>query len=100
MGLYRMNLKENNMEKYVLMNTICPECAGEGKTETMTWLTYDGDQTWKVEMCEKCSGSGSVEVPAKCFFCEDEVLESEQGEFEYVCHAYCLEESRQEYVVT
>lgn len=40
----------------------CPDCAGYGYTETLTWLTYDGDQTWRNDVCETCWGAKEIEV--------------------------------------
>jgi hypothetical protein len=81
---------------YALTTTECPECAGEGRLETMTALSYDGAQTWKVEVCPHCGGDGVSFEPIKCPFCDDAILKSELAENEWgtACHASCLEESR------
>jgi transcription elongation factor Elf1 len=41
----------------------CPECHGEKVLETMTGLTYDGAQTWKIVRCPKCDAEGEIEAP-------------------------------------
>lgn len=87
-------MKQSN-ELYVLMNRECPECGGEGRLETMTGLTYDGAQSWKVEVCPHCSGDRFSWEPVKCPFCGDDILKSELGDDEgSACHASCLEESK------
>ena len=87
-------MKQSN-ELYVLMNRECPECGGEGRLETMTGLTYDGAQSWKVEVCPHCGGDRFSWEPVKCPFCGDDILKSELGDDEgSACHASCLEESK------
>lgn len=39
----------------------CPDCHGECVTETMTYLSVDGDQRWNIERCETCGGLGEVD---------------------------------------
>ena len=70
----------------------CPGCGGEGYTENMTWLTYDGAQTWVRNQCHECHGDKFVNVPARCTGCDEEVL-AKIGEWVkdgdgYMC-AYC-----------
>ena len=40
--------------------TVCPECDGDGYYYVMTWLTYEGDQTWRRVTCETCRGNGWI----------------------------------------
>ena len=60
--------------KYVMIEIDCPECGGEGYVERMTWLTYDGAQTWVRNQCHECHGDKIVEAPARCAECGDEIL--------------------------
>lgn len=84
---------------YVLESVECPECGGEGRLETMTWLSYDGAQTWKVEVCHHCGGDRVSLEPVKCSFCGDEILKSESAEDAGgFCHSSCLLESMSNYV--
>jgi DnaJ-class molecular chaperone len=80
------------MNKYVTELIECPECGGEGKTETMTWLTYSGSQSWSVERCEKCHGSGETSVNSVCVYCGEEILVEEKAEI--MCHKDCVETPR------
>ena len=76
--------------KYVMIEIDCPGCGGEGYTENMTWLTYDGAQTWVRNQCHECHGNKTVEAPARCTSCGEEVLANEwvrDGDG-YMC-AYC-----------
>jgi len=78
--------------KYIMIEIDCPECGGEGYTENMTWLTYDGAQTWVRNQCPECNGDKFVEAPARCTGCSEEVL-AKFGEWVkdgdgYMC-AYC-----------
>jgi DnaJ-class molecular chaperone len=40
----------------------CPACEGAGGFETMTALSYSGNQAWASEQCAKCDGRGWIEV--------------------------------------
>ena len=62
----------------------CPDCGGEGKTETLIGLTYEGDQRWRVEMCETCGGSGEIEVYATCKHCGELLVDDDIND---VCKA-------------
>ena len=78
--------------EYVMVETDCPRCNGEGHLETLVGLTYDGTQTWDIDECSECYGEKVVTVPAKCTVCGEEVLEDEavsQG-VNYACR-YCFE---------
>jgi DnaJ-class molecular chaperone len=44
------------------MEIECPDCDGEGHIETMTGLSYGGNQRWKIVRCETCDGSGRIEI--------------------------------------
>lgn len=78
---------------YVLTSADCPVCKGEGKIETMTALTYDGAQSWRVERCPRCHGERVAMVPALCVFCKDEILETEYAMYKgNPCHKECLDE--------
>ena len=82
-------------ELYVSIMSECPQCGGEGRLETMTGLTYDGSQSWRIETCNNCDGDRQAWVRVKCQFCHEEILESESALDEgSVCHASCLAESR------
>ena len=39
----------------------CPTCDGEGRIETMTFLSYNGAQEWDVQECEECGGTGVLD---------------------------------------
>ena len=45
-----------------LIEIDCPECDGTGDRETLVGLSYDGDQTWNIDDCRECNGSGRVLV--------------------------------------
>ena len=66
------------MNEYLMHEIDCPTCGGEGYTETMTHLTYDGDQTWRTNECDECHGNKTVETPAKCNECGEDILASEE----------------------
>ena len=79
--------------KYVMIEIDCPECGGEGYTENMTWLTYDGAQTWVRNQCHECHGDKIVEAPARCTECGEDIPALEAVEVgDTFAHEFCLEE--------
>jgi DnaJ-class molecular chaperone len=66
--------KKFNLKQYLTEQKDCPTCHGEGQTETMTMLTWDGNQSWDIRECRDCNGSGSVVSPVQCYRCECDVL--------------------------
>jgi DnaJ-class molecular chaperone len=39
---------------------MCPECEGDGGFETITWITYSGHVSTRLDTCELCQGNGWV----------------------------------------
>ena len=77
--------------KYIMIEIDCPECGGEGYTENMTWLTYDGAQTWQRDECSECSGDKFVEAPARCTECGEEIPVDEMAtNGSWFAHASCI----------
>ena len=69
--------KKLNLKDYLTEAKECPTCAGVGQIETMTMLTYDGNQSWDIRECRECNGSGSIVSPVQCYRCEEDVLLSD-----------------------
>lgn len=46
----------------------CPDCEGVGGFETMTALSYEGNQGWRLDRCERCNGTGQVEAEKEMEF--------------------------------
>jgi len=42
---------------------ICPDCDGEGYFDRMTYLSYDGEQSWTQDACDTCDGNGWIYDP-------------------------------------
>ena len=77
--------------KYVMIEIDCPECGGEGYVERMTWLTYDGAQTWQRDECPECNGDKFVEAPARCTECGEEIPVDEMAtNGSWFAHASCI----------
>jgi DnaJ-class molecular chaperone len=79
------------MMKYVMTEIDCPECGGEGYVERMTWLTYDGAQTWQRDECPECSGDKFVTAHAECRYCGQEILTTDELDTRggKIAHADC-----------
>jgi len=75
----------------VTIKTHCPNCSGDGLLEIIARLTYDGDQSLRMETCQHCAGSGYSDEPAICPLCGDEIIQGEQDANEETpVHAECL----------
>jgi DnaJ-class molecular chaperone len=86
--------KKFNLKDYLTETKACPICHGEGQTETMTMLTYDGNQSWDIRECTECNGSGSIVSPVECYHCECDILLSEFAEHKgNKFHTHCLDEA-------
>lgn len=64
--------------KFIMQTVDCPTCKGYGTTETLIGLSYDGDQTWRIELCERCFGEKTIEEPMPCAICDESVKEGEE----------------------
>lgn len=83
-----------NLKDYLTEAKECPICHGEGKTETMTMLTYEGEQSWDIRECTECNGLGSVVSPVECYRCEEDILLDDVAEHKgNKYHKACLDEA-------
>lgn len=86
--------KKFNLKHYLTEAKECQTCAGTGQTETMTMLTWDGNQSWDIRECTECNGSGSVVSPVECYRCEEDVLLSDVATHKgNTYHKACLDEA-------